>query len=265
MCDVLPLKIRLANGSIVRFCCAAVAANPWVNPATFDGRDVAFLRDFLRPGDTFVDVGANIGVYSMYAASSVGPNGRVLAIEPHPRTWRQLSENLRVNGYCWAEAICGAASDKNSMLRLTDIRSDDQNALVAGGPIPVMTARLDNLVPARPVRLLKIDVEGHEAAVLAGAIDVLGRTDAVLVEAWVPTEPKSRPRLVTSRSPSSVRTPHWQTSWPSAAKQRRGSPPRGQRTWLSRGPTRADTSALYEEIIRQELLRTSRRSDRTPT
>jgi len=187
LCDVLPLRIRLADGSRVRFRYAAVAANLWVNPAAYDGKDIAFLRDFLRPGDTFVDVGANIGVFSMYAARSVGPGGRVVAIEPHPRTWRQLNENLRANGYSWAEAICGAASDKSAMLHLSDICSDDQNALLVGGPIPVMTARLDDLVPVGPVRLLKIDVEGHEAAVLAGAIDVLGRADAVLVEAWVAT------------------------------------------------------------------------------
>lgn len=187
LCNLVPLWARLGDGSRVRFRNSAVAANLWVDPSCFDGTDIAFLRAFLRPGDTFVDVGANVGVYSLYGARSVGPTGRVFAVEPHPRIWRQLRDNLRANEYSWAEAFLGAVSDTSGARQFTDMRSDDQNGLKPDGPLSVRTARLDDLIPHKDVRLLKIDVEGHEAAVLAGAVEVLRRTDAVLVEAWEAT------------------------------------------------------------------------------
>lgn len=184
LCDVLPVRTRLADGSTVRFRPAAMAANLWVDPAQFDGRDIDFLRRFLRPGDTFVDIGANVGVYSLYAAQVVGPTGHVIAVEAHPQTFNYLEENVHANGYRWVKCVRAAVTDHNGNVRVTDIRSDDQNRVDPSGPIQVPGLTLDQLIPSGPVRLLKVDVEGHETAVMAGAIDVVSRTEAVLVEAW---------------------------------------------------------------------------------
>lgn len=186
LCEVLPLRARLADGSTVRFRAAAMAANLWVDPSRYDGKDIAFLRQFLRPGDTFVDIGANVGVYTLYAARIVGSTGRVVAVEAHPKTFKYLEENVRANGYPWVECVLAAVTDHCGTVGFTDIRSDDQNRVDPSGPIQVPGLTLDQLLPNGPVRLLKVDVEGHEAALMAGAVDVVSRSEAVLIEAWRP-------------------------------------------------------------------------------
>ena len=74
----------------------------------------SFLRDHLRPGGVFVDVGANVGVFTVMAARMVGPSGRVIAIEASPRVYPYLAHNVRTNGLenvCARD--CAAAHEEN--------------------------------------------------------------------------------------------------------------------------------------------------------
>src|SRR5436189_6431842 len=64
---------------------------------SFEVTERAFLNHFLRPGDVFVDVGANIGLFTLIAASCVGPKGKVVAFEPTTVTYTRLVENIRLN------------------------------------------------------------------------------------------------------------------------------------------------------------------------
>ena len=77
-----------------------------------DRRSAAFKDDFfstfptrLRENDVFVDVGANCGAYSLFAARNVGPNGRVIAIEPMPEMLKRLRYNIAVNGFRNIEVV----------------------------------------------------------------------------------------------------------------------------------------------------------------
>ena len=140
--------------------------------------DVAVLRRWLRAGDLYVDVGANLGSLAAVASLAVGDTGRVVAFEPHPKTFRYLLQNGRPN----ITAICAALGDEPGVARLTDIPADDQNRISGYGDIAVRVTRLDDAVGPGRVRLLKIDVEGYELHVLRGAKEVLGRTDAVYLE-----------------------------------------------------------------------------------
>ncbi|MBV8208414.1 MAG: FkbM family methyltransferase [Acidobacteria bacterium] len=141
------------------------------------------LREVLRPGDTFVDVGANIGALSLLGSKLVGASGGVYAIEAHPRTATFLAGNIRLNGARNVQVIQAAAGDRDSETRVTSRRSDDQNAVSDEG-VKVPMRRLDSLLPDIDVRLMKLDVEGFELFALRGAERVLRRTQFVYFESW---------------------------------------------------------------------------------
>jgi FkbM family methyltransferase len=170
----------------MRFFPSAVSSMAWVYPERLSAEE-AFVARALRPGDSYVDVGANVGLLALRAASVVGPTGRVVAIEAHPRTASFLANNVRLNGFGNVAVERVAVGDTPGELAFTDRRSDDQNAVApdGAGPVQVAVTTLDALVPASRlphVHLLKIDVEGFELAALRGAAQLLARVDRLLIE-----------------------------------------------------------------------------------
>lgn len=147
--------------------------------------DMLFCAHLLRPGDLFLDVGANLGTYSLVAAKVAGANA--IAVEPIAATVVQLRDHLRLND---VEALVEVASvgisdspgelwftnDADALNRVTDAAHP--------GAVRVPVTTLDMLVGERAPFCLKIDVELHEAAVLAGAATVLSKPtlQAVLIE-----------------------------------------------------------------------------------
>ncbi|MFC5455667.1 FkbM family methyltransferase [Prosthecobacter fluviatilis] len=179
---------------------ANLAWQLWVDRHQRDA-DMQLIRDLLKPGDTMIDVGANIGFTAIEGAQAVGVNGVVHAIEPHPRIHQWLKENLALNQMappqvqCHAVAVGEAASEKGGLL--TDSRRDDMNFVIAPGcerhssmnqkGITVPVSTLDVMFSDLPrCDLLKIDVEGAELAVLRGASRLLKSTSKVLIEAGDP-------------------------------------------------------------------------------
>jgi FkbM family methyltransferase len=79
---------------------------------SFEPNEFAWLDTILRPGMTFVDVGANDGLYALFAAQRVGPQGKVLAIEPSQREFMRLDRNLRLNRLTNVRAFRLAASSQ---------------------------------------------------------------------------------------------------------------------------------------------------------
>lgn len=144
----------------------------------------------LGPGDVFVDVGANIGIYSILAARKVGPTGRILAFEPSPREFARLLANITLNDTLSVTPFpiaLGAAPGFMDLhvapthTGLNTLRVSDSAAHAFRGavvcPIPVMKFD-DAIVPlldGRPVKLLKVDVEGAELEVLSGMEAALAR------------------------------------------------------------------------------------------
>jgi len=154
----------------------------------------AFLRRRLRPGDTFVDVGANIGCLSALASTLVGPRGTVVAIEPSPAVIAELQETLDRNGLTNVRLITAAVSDRDQELQLFSgpIRNTGLTTTVARTGLReegrVRAAPLGALVTSeelRTARLVKIDVEGAEDRVLAGmvaSLDALAADAELVVE-----------------------------------------------------------------------------------
>jgi FkbM family methyltransferase len=89
----------------------------------FEATERAFVNDFLRPGDVFVDVGSNIGLFTLIAASCVGLRGKVVAFEPTEVTYARLVDNVRLNGFSNVDCVKSALSDRSGQLDLA--RSTD--------------------------------------------------------------------------------------------------------------------------------------------
>ncbi len=130
----------------------------------------------LRAGDVFLDVGSNLGVFTVFAAKVVGPAGRVVAFEPETTAHNRLIENIRLNDLHNVRALKLALSDTRATRRLIlgDAGAVSQSAHLAddAGPSEVVeTADYDWLVANQSLpipHLVKMDIEGHEFAALKG-------------------------------------------------------------------------------------------------
>jgi FkbM family methyltransferase len=137
----------------------------------------------LRPGDTAVDVGANIGWHALRFAGLVGSGGRVVAFEPGPRQRWLLERSVHLTGLDERVIVCPqAVGDKQGNALLYEDRSAGLKSSIHAhdwldreDPVGVELTTLDAALPAltaEPPRLLKIDVEGAEESVLRGAISM---------------------------------------------------------------------------------------------
>ncbi|MFY7990490.1 MAG: FkbM family methyltransferase [Fluviicola sp.] len=141
---------------------------------TYEEGTVHFLQQALKPGDTFLDIGANIGWMTLVGARAVGQGGRVIAIEANPHTLPILQHNVELNQADCVEIYGIAVSDKPGTARLYENWNVNRGgaSLLAqdeteGIEVPVET--LDRLFdPETPVHVVKIDVEGLEPHVLRG-------------------------------------------------------------------------------------------------
>jgi FkbM family methyltransferase len=142
----------------------------------------AFLMRRLCPGDLFVDVGANIGYFSLLAAKFVGTSGKVLAIEASPSIFEKLANNLRYNNLDNVVALNLAASDSSGVTSVylgpevnigqtTVLKTDHYRV-----ECEIQCKRLDDILSSEDLqraKIIKIDVEGAEWAVMAGVLPLL--------------------------------------------------------------------------------------------
>jgi FkbM family methyltransferase len=143
-------------------------------PQLYDRAEVAFLRRWLRPGDTFLDAGANVGFYSLTAARIVGPSGCVLSVEAAPETAARLRRNIALNGFTNIRVVQLGLSDREETLKLglNDNGNQGANSFCA------VNARRTVDVACRPLTAVleeagiqrldaaKFDIEGFERRVL---------------------------------------------------------------------------------------------------
>lgn len=168
----------------------------------------ALIDKFCRPKSTCIDVGANIGQWAVPMAKCVGPQGRLFAFEPIPLLADALDKTFAVNGLTHATAHAIALSDHNGRatfhinLRNDKIVDSGVSSLEHRAPgaqsIEVATLSLDDFLRDQSVSrvsFIKIDVEGHEHAVLAGARETLAaHRPALLIETGQET-PETRRQI----------------------------------------------------------------------
>jgi FkbM family methyltransferase len=147
-----------------------------------------YLRHAVRPGDTVIDVGAHIGLYTVAFARWVGPGGRVIAIEPDAENFNALQQHLALNRVrdrvrtvaavaCAKTGSVAFVPTHSSESRVARPNEDDPRAVQTRG------VTLDDLAGARGADVVKIDVEGYEREVLEGATELL-------------RDPQRRPRVI---------------------------------------------------------------------
>ena len=141
--------------------------------------ELELLSRLLRPGDTFVDCGANIGLWSLVAAPRVGAGGRVIAFEPNPGSSRRLAEHAEQSPVIQVHATALSAAPHT--LRFEPGEHHNLARVSSEGSMQVQATTLDAAVEP-PVHGIKLDVEGHELEVLRGAERVLSGRPWVFVE-----------------------------------------------------------------------------------
>jgi len=152
------------------------------------------FREHLRPGMGVLDIGANIGYFSLLAASIVGPTCFVQSWEPSSDNVRALSASRAANGFEHIEVIQAAATDRNTLLKYF---RNALNGAVRGveQTLPedllsaetVMGLRIDDFVRRDSnVGLLKIDVEGYEFKAILGAMETIKRCRPVVISEFSP-------------------------------------------------------------------------------
>ena len=164
--DVLDFKMQLNPAEMVD---SALLLFPQV----YDYREIDYLRSALAPGDVFLDVGANIGFYSLVASRCVGNAGRVLAIEADPFSHRRLMKNLCLNAMTNVTALNVGVSDCEETLRLgvnaDGNRGESSFLLPSDTGVDVACKPLLSLLKAegiQKIRGAKFDIEGFEFRVL---------------------------------------------------------------------------------------------------
>ena len=138
-----------------------------------------FVKGRLKPGDLFVDIGANVGYYSLFAAKLVGSEGRVIAVEASPTIARTLEQNVALNRLTNVELVRAAVADRRKTVPMFAAGNSGQSTTI------VSTAerrgyQLEAQIEAYPLhelidferlrraRLIKVDVEGAEAQLFDG-------------------------------------------------------------------------------------------------
>lgn len=149
------------------------------------------FRCLVSAGDRCVDVGANVGVHTVRLAKLVGAAGEVIAIEPDASVAERTRRNITLNDLANARVVNAAASDQAGHMRLYRPDPSDtnrarasllQHAYLTGEAATVPVLTIDDICDGQ-VALIKIDVEGHEAAVLRGATAVIaGHAPSIVFE-----------------------------------------------------------------------------------
>ena len=164
---------------------------------SYEGDATEVLLSLLRPGDVFLDIGANEGWYSVRAAEKVGETGKVIPIEPQARLWPVILRNFQLNRLHNYRLIPYAVGCSEGFIEISVYPSVNTGAssLVSQARTRAMRRQKAGILPLTRIaqicgisgaRLAKIDVEGFELEVLKSAGDLLGRIEHLYVELHPP-------------------------------------------------------------------------------
>jgi FkbM family methyltransferase len=166
----------------------------------YEGDEVAFMRTVLKPEDTALDVGAHIGFFAVQMAATVGGGGRVYAFEPFDANADLLARSIRENAFedrvTLTRAAVGAAAGSAALTFPRETLNTGGAYLLRHGtaPLPgnlcreVPVVALDAMAIRRPVRFIKMDVEGAEPLVLDGAERIVTEDRPVILSELHPAQ-----------------------------------------------------------------------------
>lgn len=177
-----------------------IEADPWewtqieiLTNGRIEPETMMLFEKILRSGDIYYDVGAHVGFHALVARGHVGPSGRIIAIDPQPYNCERILRNSAVSEFSNIDVVVGLAGARTGNVTLHDqgirdkarlsVALDSMNDRPQTFRVPVV--RLDDLIGEREdrnIRLLKIDVEGHEPAVIEGLGSRLENVENIVLE-----------------------------------------------------------------------------------
>ena len=187
-----PRIVRLGKNLKVRVYPYDVIGKRIFIDGLFEKEECRFVTGFLKPGMVFLDIGANIGQYTLLAAHRVGPTGRVYSFEPSGRMYSELQYNVALNNLsdnCFLNQV--AVSEKKGSAQLSRYEPGAEvfgslgnqhwanRSIVGSEEVKTITLDayvLENHIPK--IDLIKIDIEGGELPALRGAERILSQPDA---------------------------------------------------------------------------------------
>jgi FkbM family methyltransferase len=150
---------------------------------TYERETQQVFTRLVREGDVVYDIGANVGFFTLLAARVVGRRGAVYAFEPLPHNLQYLRAHIAANGAA-VHVLPVALSSSSGVARFATATSAAMGYLADGGDLEVRTETVDELVSSGrilPPRFMKVDVEGAEHEVLAGASATLTRARPIIL------------------------------------------------------------------------------------
>ena len=141
---------------------------------------VSEIREAVKEGDTVIDIGANIGYFTVLLANIVGPEGKVYAFEPDPRSFHLLQRTVERNGWTHVIIEQKAVSSKAGELLLYQTREWTGNTLTPGehiSTIKVQVVTLDDFLPDEySISFVKMDMDGAEPLAILGMAQLIQRS-----------------------------------------------------------------------------------------
>ena len=154
---------------------------------SFEELETKLVKDIIKDGNTIVDIGANIGYFTLIFARLVGEKGEVFAFEPEPNNFNLLKKNIEINNYKNVNLINKAASNKSGKIKLyIDDFNSGGHSLIAQIPnkqhIEIESIKLDDFFDTnKKIDFIKIDAEGAELEVLKGMSTLLNKNDDIKI------------------------------------------------------------------------------------
>lgn len=198
------VRLRMSRGKSLKL--TGIAQNYltfelfWRGAGYYEPITMLVAQELVRASDAFIDVGANIGFYSL-SLSAFQPGLRVLAFEPNPKNFRLLQANARLNQFeqlaCMPLAVSDAARSASLYLSPSDMSASLEQDFdpAHGTAVEVTTTSLDAYLAKSPLPgrlVIKVDVEGHEPAFFKGAEQTIARRKPEIITE-VTLHPESLP------------------------------------------------------------------------
>ncbi len=170
----------------------------------YEEKEIRYLEKALKEGDTFIDVGANIGLFSCIASMQVGDKGFVYSFEPMKKTYDSLLENIKLNHFKNIRTENIAVSDKKQTLKI-HLNDSEKNSGMASAysknstyTEDVQATSLDEYFldkKINSIKLIKIDIEGGEYLALLGMINLLKKFKPILLVEINPDNPFGKEKI----------------------------------------------------------------------
>jgi FkbM family methyltransferase len=176
------IEIQTCGGP-VRWCVDENTSQQFVL-GTYEQPLQQVLRSHIKPGAVVYDIGSHSGYIAFTAARLARPSGKVFAFEPRPSNQESIRRQIAVNPELFVKLIPVALSDRDGAALFDPLVSSSQGRVSDKGTVRIEARQIDTLVAEReipPPTVMKIDVEGHEAQVIAGGLKTIAAHRPVLI------------------------------------------------------------------------------------